>query len=187
VTNALSFRCTGCGECCRTLRVAVTDRDLERLVVASGLGAERLVDWLGPDAVDMSGEPESFVELREGRRLMVLAHGSDGCRLLDEQARCSVYAARPSDCRLFPFNVVDEAPRPRRVELLPLARCDYTRDGQNDERAIARDDAARWRELARYQARIATWNRSVKHRRRLGKRLGGAAEYLAFLGLTPLQ
>ncbi len=155
--------------------------------MASGLDAERLVDWLQPDAVDMSGEPESFVELHEGRRLMVLAHGSGGCRLLDEQARCSVYAARPWDCRLFPFNVVDEARQPRRIEFLPLARCDYAGDGRNDERAIIRDDRARWQELARYQARVATWNRSVKHRRRLGKRVGGAAEYLAFLGLSPLQ
>ena len=184
MTDGLRFRCTGCGQCCRTLRVAVTDRDLERLVRASGLDAERLVDWLEPDAVDMSGEPESFVDLRQGRRLMVLAHGPGGCRLLGDGARCSVYAARPRDCRLFPFDVVDE---PRRIALLPLAGCDYARDGQNDERVIAQDDAARWQDLASYQARVAAWNRAVRHRRRLGKPLGGAAEYLAFLGLARAQ
>jgi hypothetical protein len=137
--------------------------------------------------VDMSGEPGSFVELRQGRRLMVLAHGPGGCRLLDEQARCTVYTARPRDCRLFPFDVVHERRRVRRIELLPLAGCDYARDGKNDQRAIAFDDAARWRELARYQARVAVWNRAVKHHRRLGKPVGGAAEYLAFLGLSTAQ
>lgn len=184
VTDALCFRCTGCGECCRKLRVAVTDSDLERLVRASGIQAADLVDWLEPGAVDMSGEPESFVELGQGRRLMVLAHGSGGCRFLDANARCGVYEARPADCRLFPFDV-DAGRRPHRLELLPFTGCDYARDGHNDEQAIVLDDTARWRELSSYQARVASWNRGARHRRRLGKRVGGAGEYLKFLGLGP--
>jgi hypothetical protein len=68
-----------------------------------------------------------------------------------------------------------------------LAGCEYARDGENDAHAIAEDDGRRWQELARYQARVATWNRAVKHRRRLGKPVGGVGDYLAFLGLANAQ
>jgi Fe-S-cluster containining protein len=34
--SPLTFRCTGCGNCCRTLRVAVTALDVGRLAQATG-------------------------------------------------------------------------------------------------------------------------------------------------------
>lgn len=131
----------------------------------------------------MSGEPESFVELAEGRRLMVLAHAATGCLLFDEREGCSAYAARPLDCRQFPFDVAGAGRQPGRVRLLELVGCDYARDTPVDEAAIVRGDAQRWQELRHYQERVRAWNRGAKHRRRLGRAVGGAAEYLAFLGL----
>jgi Fe-S-cluster containining protein len=186
VTDPLRFRCTACGECCRKLRVAVTDRDLERLVQASGVAADELVEWLAPDGVDMSGEPESFVELDAGRRLMVLAHGSGGCRWLGDDARCQVYASRPADCRLFPFDLGERKRRPRRVQLLPLVGCDHAWDGDNDETALAADDGKRWLELELFQRKVAHWNRGARHRRRLGRRAGASREFLSFLGVDQL-
>lgn len=164
--------------------MAVTDQDLERLVAGAGRAAPELVEWLAPEAVDMTGEPESFVELREGRRLMVLAHASHGCALLGADGLCGVYAHRPADCRLFPFDVAPPGERPRRVELLPLIGCDHALDGQQSEGALFEEDSRRWDELARYQARVAAWNRAARHRRRLGKPLAGASEFLAFLGFS---
>jgi Fe-S-cluster containining protein len=184
VTDPLRFRCTACGECCRKLRVAITDRDLLRLLRATGREPRELVDFLEPAAVDMSGEPESFVELREGRRLMVLAHGRDGCQHLDQQSRCSVYADRPADCRAFPFDVERPPGGRRRLVLLPLDGCDYASDGDNVEDEIVSQDARRWEELERYQRRVESWNRAARHRRRLGKLVGGSAEYLEFLRLA---
>jgi Fe-S-cluster containining protein len=182
VNDARRFRCTGCGECCRNLRVAVTDRDLERLAGASGVPPQELVDWLQPDAVDMSGEPESFVELSQGRRLMALAHGRFGCALLDAQGRCRVYAARPADCRLFPFDVTRDGARAK-LGLLPLVGCDAAWDGNNETAVVEADDGRRWRELERYQELVRRWNRRAAHRRRLGRPAGGSREFLAFLGL----
>lgn len=187
-----NFRCTACGNCCRDLRVAVTALDIARLVTATSQSPSdianwlALVDWLGPNAVDMTGEPESFVELSEGRRLMVLRHRDGACSLLGPDNRCRAYAARPRDCRAFPFDF--EAPKsdpngPRRLTLLPLSppeRCDYAVDGANDEAALALEDQTRWAELRDYQALVARWNRRAWHRQRLHRLPGDAAAFLAY-------
>lgn len=180
---ALRFRCTACGECCRTYRVPVTDRDLQRLSSATGRPAAELTQWLTPDEVDLSGEP--FVELGSGRRLLVLAHApSGGCELLGDDGRCSFYESRPADCRAFPFDFSsDPDKRVRRLELLPLDACPYERDGANDIAELVRIDEQRWQELREFQARVQRWNQLARHRRRLRKPVGGSAEFLAFLGL----
>jgi Fe-S-cluster containining protein len=185
--DPLSFRCTACGECCRKLRAAVTDRDLERLVTFTQKGAESLIEWLAPDAVDMTGEPESFVELAEGRRLMALKQRAGACVFLADDGRCSVHAARPADCRQYPFDVVG-AEASREIRLLPLADwCARETDGENARAEVFSADRARWSELAAYQARLATWNRLARHRRRLGHRPRTAREFLEFLGLEPKE
>ena len=176
VVSPLAFRCTSCGNCCRSLRVAITAEDLRRLVAASGLAASELVDWLAPDAVDMVGEPDSFVELREGRRLLVLRQRDGACRFLDANNSCGQYPARPRDCRAFPF---DFGPEPeRRLNLLPLSGCEYAEDADNDEAVLATEDAARWQELRRYQELVARWNRRAWHRKRLNKSVGDAEQFL---------
>src|SRR5262249_35444606 len=84
----LAVRRTGCGACCKTLRVAVTHHDVARLAHATGRPATELVEWLAPDEVDMTGEPETFVELGAGRRLLVLAQRDGACALLGADQRC---------------------------------------------------------------------------------------------------
>jgi len=189
--SPLTFRCTGCGNCCRSLRVAVTCFDVARLARSTAALPRELVAWLAPESVDMTGEPESFVELSEGRRLLVLAQQRGACRLLGADNRCGVYAARPRDCRAFPFDFAPlgsatpaaasaSTPEKRRLGLLPLSDCDYASDGQNDVAQLAAEDRARWDELERYQALVARWNREAWHRRRLHKRLGDAQQFLDF-------
>lgn len=181
--SPLAFRCTACGNCCRRLRVAVTARDVARLAEASALSPSELVAWLPPDAVDMSGEPQSFVELSEGRRLMVLRQEDEACCLLGADNRCRAYPARPRDCRAYPF---DFAPARTggnaalRLGLLPLDACDYALDANNDPAELEREDLARWSELAEYQSLVARWNRRAWHRRRLHKSVGDAGSFLAF-------
>ena len=185
MVDALRFRCTGCGNCCRNLRVAVTALDVRRLAAATGKAASTLVEWLAPDAVDMSGEPESFVELSEGRRLMVLAQHDGACALLDRDESCRAYAARPRDCRAYPFDF-EPPPRQgsskRRLALLPLEGCEFAEDGDNDADELEAHDRLRFEELARYQAHVARWNRLAWHRRRLHQRVGAAREFLSFVG-----
>jgi len=177
----LTFRCTACGNCCRTLRVAVTGLDVARLAHATGSAPDQLVAWLAPDAVDMTGEPNSFVELDKGRRLMVLRQHDGACHLLGADNRCGAYAARPRDCFAFPFDFTPAPGNARHLTLLPLDRCDYAADGQNDPASLDAADRVRWSELEQYQILVARWNRRAWHRRRLHKPLATAGDFLAFI------
>jgi Fe-S-cluster containining protein len=163
--------------------VAVTALDVARLAAETGKPACQLVAWLAPAAVDMTGEPQSFVELGEGRRLMVLRQEGGACGLLGADNRCSAYPARPHDCRAFPFDFEPAAarsPAARRLTLLPLDGCEYATDGQNDAVALDAVDRSRWAELEAYQALVARWNRRAWHRRRLHQRVGDGAAFLDF-------
>jgi Fe-S-cluster containining protein len=182
LVEALDFRCTACGNCCRALRVAITARDALRLATATGAAPNELVDWLAPDAVDMTGEPESFVELSSGRRLLVLLQRQGACALLGQDNRCGAYAARPRDCRAYPFDLAraPDASGKRRLSLLPLDGCEYAEDGAQDRASIEAEDDARFHELLEFQTHIAAWNRAAKHRRRLGHAVGGGDAFLAF-------
>jgi Fe-S-cluster containining protein len=178
----LSFRCNGCGDCCRTHRVALTHLDLRRLAAAVGEPPEVLLDWLAPEAVDLDAESASFVTLPEGPRLMVLAHADNACRLLDADDRCGAYAARPRDCQLYPFVLErDERREPRRLSLFDPAGCGDVGSVRASLSALERADAERWAELETYRALVARWNRLARHRRRFGHRARTAREFVGFL------
>lgn len=180
MSAALTFRCTECGECCRRLRVALTVLDLSRLARHTLTPAHELVQWLSPSEVDMTGEPQSFVELSIGKRLMGLAQREGACVHLARDNRCQVYAARPLDCRAYPFDFTLEADGKRRLSLLALEGCAFASDGTQDLAAIERTEAARTRELEQHRALVARWNRLAWHRRRLGQRVGSDADFLRF-------
>ncbi len=181
----LGFRCTECGACCKSLRVAVTHHDVRRLVRATGQTASELVAWLAPDQVDMTGEPDTFVELGAGRRLMVLAQRDGACTLLGADNRCQAYAARPRDCELFPFDpelALDGSLQ--KLELLPLSTCEATNDGVNDPVELAASHARRERELDDYRQRVRAWNQLALRRRRFRHPVGDSARFLGFLGVS---
>lgn len=183
----LRFRCTGCGNCCRDLRVPLTDADLRRLVEATGRAPSELVAWLPTSAVDLIGEPGSLVQLEPGAglSLMVLAQSEGACALLGADERCRVYDARPANCRLYPFAAsFGRRGGIRRLRLLGGTDCDHARDGANDAHALRRADERRWAEHRSFLARISHWNRAQRYRSLLGRRLHGASEFLAFLGFA---
>ncbi len=167
----LRFHCTRCGNCCRQFRVPLTDVDLARLVLATGRPPSELVDWLSPTEVDMTGEPESFVVLPEGRRLMTLAWRDEACRFLAAN-ECSVHADRPMSCRGYPFSVtLGRRGGVRRLRLLDIRDCEHTWAAQQNVRNVARQAATQEAELVRFTQRVVAFNRSQRLRRRVGKRL----------------
>lgn len=180
----LHFACNACGECCRRLRVALTHRDLLRLTRALRVPPASLVAWLAGGEVDPHEESANFALLPGGPRLMVLAQDSSACRLLDHDARCKAYEARPLDCRLYPF-VFERDARQRATRLLPFdpAGCGERRAEAESFEELDRADAARWSELEEYQGLVARWNRFARHRERLRHRAHGEAEFFAFLGV----
>jgi Fe-S-cluster containining protein len=177
-----AFRCTGCSNCCRSLRVPITDADLGRLIAASGQPPEQLVEWLAPSEVDLSGEPSSLVELDLGRRVMVLAHGAAGCRLLAGE-RCSAWPARPRTCQIYPIDA--SFGRRGGVHRLRLytggIECRYERGQKAPLLELRAAHAAQRLELFRYHARVREFNRAQRLRKRLHRRALGASEFLGWL------
>ena len=84
------FRCSGCGECCRwTGAVLLEGFDLPRFAAHLGLSEQEFID--------------RHTRLAPNRRQLALLDGTgESCAFL-EGDRCSVYEARPEQCRTFPY------------------------------------------------------------------------------------
>jgi Fe-S-cluster containining protein len=181
----LAFKCNGCGDCCRRFRVALTHRDLSRLVRALGVAPAELVAWLTTDEVDFAAESASFVSLPNGPHLMVLAHAGGACRLLRADGTCSAYSARPLDCRLYPFVLQrDAARRPTRLALFEPEGCGERGTDGPSLLDLDRDDAERSAVLEEYAALVTRWNRLARHRARLRHPARGAPDFFGFLGIA---
>ena len=85
-----SFKCRQCGACCRwSGHVLLTDADIARLAVASGIPEAEFI--------------ERYTILASNRRQLSLIDQADGSCILLKDGRCSLYDARPAQCRDFPF------------------------------------------------------------------------------------
>ena len=89
--DGLRFTCTGCGDCCSGAPgyVWVSDEDIERLATHLGL--------------DVLTFERRFVR-RVGIRHSLIEYSNGDCVFFDPEKRnCSVYSARPLQCRTWPF------------------------------------------------------------------------------------
>ena len=84
------FRCSGCGECCRwTGSVLLTGEDIARMADVLGIPEQEFID--------------RHTRLSPNRKQLALLDQADGSCAFLEGDRCAVYAARPEQCRTFPF------------------------------------------------------------------------------------
>ncbi|MBU0678958.1 MAG: YkgJ family cysteine cluster protein [Verrucomicrobia bacterium] len=89
-TDPSTFHCTQCGECCRWPgNVILREQDIERLAAHLRLD---LVVFI-----------EQYTTLARNRRALSLAEDCDGACVFLVNNRCTVYPARPCQCRDFPF------------------------------------------------------------------------------------
>lgn len=87
--EGLRFSCHGCGHCCR----------IEGYVWVERHEIERLAELLGLDAETFS---RRYVRrIHHEHFSLIEKHGSHDC--IFWQDGCTVYAARPDQCRTFPF------------------------------------------------------------------------------------
>ncbi len=85
-----SFKCQQCGACCRwSGHVLLIDTDITRLAAAAGLSEEAFI--------------ARYTELAANRCQLSLTNAPDGSCILLKENRCSLYKARPDQCRDFPF------------------------------------------------------------------------------------
>ncbi len=180
----LEFKCSGCGNCCKDPLLPLTDQDVIRIQQRTGDQPRDFVRWVDRHGIDMDDEPEAFVRLKQGKRVMVMRHEGGGCRYLGDDNRCTIYTSRPLGCRIFPFDPsFDKQGKLKRLKLIQATECEYTLDGHNDVdelRSLSqRHEAAN----AAYQAKIVTWNREQDRRRRKGHAAQTAGAFLKFLGV----
>ncbi|KAG6976041.1 hypothetical protein JG688_00001763 [Phytophthora aleatoria] len=94
----LQFRCTGCGKCCTGIggRVRVNDREVEELATATDSSiSEFKQKFTRTVKEDVGGQK---------RTQLVLKQTSDDKQCIFLQgSKCSVYQARPIQCRTFPW------------------------------------------------------------------------------------
>jgi uncharacterized protein len=86
----LRFKCTGCGECCT---------GSSGTVYVSRADSERLANYL---RLPVGTFIRRYTRLNKGRRVLVDADTSGDCVFLKNKT-CSVYDARPTQCRTYPW------------------------------------------------------------------------------------
>ena len=85
--KGLAFSCHGCSDCCRG----------EGYVWLDEAEVERLAGFLSLDSTEF---PRRYLRRVDGR-LSLIDNAEGDCIFLD--GGCSVYEARPTQCRTFPF------------------------------------------------------------------------------------
>ncbi len=88
--SGLRFECTMCGHCCTGTpgHVWVTDREIAELAVAKGV------------------TPEQFTQMytrQVSGRITLRDNVAGDCVFYDRTRGCTVYVARPDQCRTWPF------------------------------------------------------------------------------------
>jgi uncharacterized protein len=93
-SGGLSFECTQCGNCCSgpsTGFVWVDESEWNAIAIAIGMS-------------DRMDEFERKFTRRVGNRTSLVEYSDGDCIFLDPETRgCSVYDARPLQCRTWPF------------------------------------------------------------------------------------
>ena len=84
------FRCTRCGRCCRWPGyVLLTDEDITRMAHKMDVREEVCI--------------QKYTRLASNRAQLSLIDAPDGACIFLEGDQCSMYEARPAQCRAFPF------------------------------------------------------------------------------------
>jgi Fe-S-cluster containining protein len=186
VERLLRFRCTGCGNCCKEPLLPLTDNDVRMISGHTGDRPEVFVRWVDRDGIDMDDEPEGFITLRQGKRVMVLRHNKGrGCHYLGSDNRCTIYEARPLGCRIFPFDptFAKKDGSIRHLKLIQATDCLYELDHKNDVKALRELHVSHEDMTSTWYGKIAAWNKQQAKRKRQGGALGTARKFFEFLGL----
>lgn len=89
--QGLRFKCTGCGKCCSGSPgyVFLTDDDIEKLTAHLGITQEEFI--------------KKYTKTFHGKLSLRDDTPGYGCIFLKEGKSCSVYHARPMQCKTYPF------------------------------------------------------------------------------------
>jgi Fe-S-cluster containining protein len=158
----LTFRCTGCGNCCKGTYICITDEDARRLAAGMRRPIESFARFAREDDVARATRHGWWVRFARRRGVMVLKWRRGRCVFLDRDDRCTAYAHRPLVCRLHPFDVTLTGEDRGGIATLSMNRvtaCPHEWDGHETKRHLGLLERLLWRESGRYIAKIERWNR----------------------------
>ena len=143
VVNIGCDGCRGCSECCKSVgdSIILDPYDIYNLAKAVGKGFADLM--------------EDVIEIRLIGNLILpnmMIDEEKGCRMLDDNGRCTIHALRPGFCRLFPLGRLYDD-KGDFDYIVQIHECDYTPKGP----ALISD----WigiDDLDRYEAYIKRWH-----------------------------
>jgi Fe-S-cluster containining protein len=173
----LTFRCTGCGNCCRGTVVLLTHEDVARIADGTGRAPRDFVRFFGPSAVEMAAADPHWIHFDSGRAVMALKWRNRRCTFLGANNLCQIYTHRPVTCREHPFNVtLSDTGGVEHMSLSRVVKCPHEWDGQSSLTQIR--SIARWnqRQADAYVEKVRTWNR----RRAAGRTRPAFLRYLGF-------
>lgn len=89
--EGVRFKCTGCGKCCSGSPgyVFLTDQDIQNLITHLNISKEEFI--------------RKYTKVFYDRLSLRDDTPNYGCIFLKEGKHCSVYQARPLQCRTYPF------------------------------------------------------------------------------------
>lgn len=167
----------------------MTDQDVLRLKSAIGDDMSHYLELLDVAQLDMIGEPETVVETRAGRQVLVLQHEAGGCVFLGPSG-CTVHPHRPRACRAYPYDRPESTEH--QIGLHPAPLCppetgflqvldDHGVDPTQERQRHFIEVAERDRELHGYADLVMSYNRKQRLRRRLGRLPWDGDVFLAML------
>lgn len=175
----LKFRCNHCGNCCR-LRIPLTDHDVHRLIKATGMPAEKFVQFFNKS--EFGNTPGQIAWIKFGprkndRKAMCVRETGDRCYFLRAGKGCIVYEHRPIVCREHPFDMMldDDDRTIESIEMNDICECGRTLDGKVSERYLKKIHLQSLQQDEEYFAKVRRWNRR--------KNTGTKSEFLKYLGL----
>ncbi len=150
--QVFDFKCQRCGECCKRYYIISLPHEVEKQATFKGLPREEFIEkhmqlflqlfpaehsegkiqvssslvpkkFLGKIEGELSGLPDFFIALP----LLVFKRREGGeCTFYDSNSGCTIYPARPAECRLFPF--ISDKKAQNYAELYPFCHGLKARD-----------------------------------------------------------
>jgi Fe-S-cluster containining protein len=154
--------------------VPINHIDLQRLMRATGLAAGEIVRMYDSTEITFPLHREGWVRFSNGKRLMGLKKKKGRCMFLDNDRRCTVYAARPVTCRTYPLLVTyGRDGKFKGIEMLKRVQCRHGWGQPKSPQAVLRTARQEDREDRAYYARLRQWDWQ--------NRPGGKAAFIKFI------
>ena len=102
-SDRVSFKCIGCGTCCKHVRQSVPIEPLDLFRLAIHLREIGLEFECMEELIDRFTEPAMLDECGYFMLMLKVSGPEDACVFLKEDNGCSVHKANPRACRMYPF------------------------------------------------------------------------------------